>query len=221
MGGALSSRDVPPSLVTQPQESQGSLGAPEAAPSPSVPVPGGRFPPGSRLGGDGWGCWWVAGRRAGLEGTTMDVSPSICPHYHVNGGREGEEGHVAARETPHMLPSGLACVPPTAPALFEGVKPVPAPPPAPNSGEERYHPLFRALKRLQGPALLTRGDAVPGPASPVCPSHRGLLPWLARWVPGSGKGGGGAVRTQGVGAEHPESISCLWGTAPLSGAGRR
>lgn len=42
----------------------------------------------------------------------MDVSPSICPHYHVNGGREGEEGHAAAGETPHMLPSGVMCCPP-------------------------------------------------------------------------------------------------------------
>jgi len=144
---------------------------------------GGGVPPGSRLGDDGWGCWWVAGRRSGLESTTMDVSPSICPHYHANGGREGEEGHVAAGETPHMLPSGAACRSPQ-PSSPERVKPAPTrTPPAPNSGEERYHPPFRALKRLQGPALLTRGDAVPVPASPVCPSLLGLLPWPRQPAP--------------------------------------
>lgn len=42
----------------------------------------------------------------------MHVSPSICPHYHVNSGREGEEGHVVAGEITHMLPSGLVCAPP-------------------------------------------------------------------------------------------------------------
>lgn len=34
----------------------------------------------------------------------MDVSPSICPRYHMNGEWEGEEGHVATGDTPpHVL----------------------------------------------------------------------------------------------------------------------
>lgn len=59
----------------------------------------------------------------------MDVSPSICPHHHVNGGREGQEGHVVEGESPpHMLPSGVACPPPIPPALPERVKAAPTAP---------------------------------------------------------------------------------------------
>lgn len=71
-------------------------------------------------------------------------------------------------------------------------------PQAPNSAEERYHPLFRALKRLQGPALLTREDMVPVPASPVCPSPQAFCRGSAsqarsgsRWALGSGGGRAG------------------------------
>lgn len=130
----------------------------------------------------------------------MDVSPSICPHYHINGGWEGEEGHVATGDTPHMFPSGVACPPPPSFQPCLSVLNQLQQPPASNSAEERYHPLFRALKRLQGPALLTRGDMVPVPASPVCPSPHGLLPRqrgqarsgsrLTRWVLGPGQRSG-------------------------------
>lgn len=114
----------------------------------------------------------------------MDVSPSICPRYHINGRWEGDEGHVATGDTPHMFPSGVAR---PAPPSFQpclGVLNQLQQPPAPNSAEEGHHPLFRALKRLQGPALLTRGDMVPVPASPVCPSPSAVAA-PAKLVPGS------------------------------------
>lgn len=119
----------------------------------------------------------VGGRQKGRAGgSTMDVSPSICPHYHINGGWEGEEGHVATGDTPYMFPSGVARLPPPSFQRCMSLLNQLQQPPASNSAEERYHPLFRALKRLQGPALLTRGDMVPVPAPPVCPLPHGLLP---------------------------------------------
>lgn len=142
-------------------------------------------------------------------GTTMDVPPSICPHYHVNGGREGEGGHVAAGQTPHMLPSGAARVPP--PCLGALNPSQDSPPPAPNRGRRGSHLPFSALKRLQGPALLTRGDPSPIPASPVCPSPPSLLPSHSPGYGVAAPGGdaGGPPRRQAAMLSQARSHSCL------------
>lgn len=142
-------------------------------------------------------------------GTTMDVPPSICPHYHVNGGREGEGGHVAAGQAPHMLPSGAARVPP--PCLSALNPSQDSPPPAPNRGRRGSHLPFSALKRLQGPALLTRGDPSPIPASPVCPSPPSLLPPHSPGYGVAAPGGdaGGPPRRQAAMLSHARSHSCL------------
>lgn len=123
---------------------------------------------------------------------------------------------------PHMFSSRVARPPPSLQPCLSVLNQLQQPP-ASNSAEERYHPLFRALKRLQGPALLTTGDIVPVPASPVCPSPHGLLPWQRQpnSLPAGPLGAGGpATECQGstgawaVGAEPLERIPFV---AVLSG----
>lgn len=162
----------------------------------------------------------------------MDVSPSICPHYHVNGGREGEEGHVATGETPHMLPSGVAFPPPPYFQPCLSVLNQSQHPPGPKFRGGDVPPPIQSLEKATGSSAVNKGGPHPRPRLPrlslapwpsamAAPASPAPGPRLARWVLGCRQGMVGGVTAQGVGTEHPESISCLWVTAPLSGVDRR
>lgn len=100
----------------------------------------------------------------------MDVSTLICPHYHVNGGREGEEGHVAAGEIAHMLPSGLVCASPQPlqPCLSTLNQRQHAPGPEFRGGE--VPPPIQSLEKATGSGVVNKGgpchDSPPLPSVP-------------------------------------------------------
>lgn len=153
------------------------------------------------------------GRAGGSHNGYLSINLSPLPYKWWVGGRGRTCGD--RKHPPHVPIWGSTSPPPSFQPCLSMLNQLQHPP-ASNSAEKRYHPLFRALKRLQGPALLTRGDMVPVPASPVCPLPHGLLPRQRQpssfpapagcWVPATERQGG----TAPWGVEPLERIPCLW-----------
>lgn len=150
----------------------------------------------------------MAGRRAGHHNGCPSINLSPLPCEWWAGGRGRACG--GARSPTHAPIWGSA----RPPSLPERIKPKPSPPPAPKQGRRGSHLPFSALKRLQGPALLTRGDPSPVPASPVCPSPPSLLPSHS---PGYGVAAPGGDAGGAPGSRH--RCSLMHGPTTARGAG--
>lgn len=145
------------------------------------------------------------GRAGGSHNGCLSINLSSLSYKWWVGGRGRACGD--RRHPPHVPIWGSTSRPPSFKPCLSVLNQLQQPL-ASNSAEEGYHPLFRALKRLQGPALLTRGDMVLVPASPVCPSPSavaapaklGAGSQLTRWMLGSGSGVTGEHWGSGSGA---------------------